>query len=393
MLNTPLPPWPSFSEREAEIASEVLLTNRVNSWTGDQTRKFECEFASYIGAEHAIAIANGTLALELCLLAGGITAGDEVIVTPRTFLASVSCIVRVGARPVFADVDMNTGNITADSISEVLSTKTKAVICVHLGGIPCDMDPIMSLASEHNLFIIEDCAQAHGAIYKGKKVGSIGHCSAFSFCQDKIMTTAGEGGMFVSNDRALWEKAWSYKDHGKSWDAVFNQEHTDGFRWLHESFGSNYRMTEIQSAIGRYQLSKLDEWLEVRERNSNMLDKVAEEFDFLRVYQPYQDVEAARYKHYIYVDPDKLPEGWNRDRISAALNQLGIPCFQGSCSEVYLEKAFANTGYSPDSRLENAKTLGEVSLCFLVHPTITEEIMSDVCNKLRQFLLGICKEG
>src|SRR5690606_11358648 len=201
--------------------------------------------------KYAVAVANGTLALDLALKALNVGDGDEVIVTPRTFLASVSCIVTAGATPVFADVDLNTQAISAETIAPVISAKTKAIIVVHLGGMPADMDPIMELARAHNIFVIEDCAQAHGATYKGKSVGSIGHIGAWSFCQDKIMTTGGEGGMVTTNSKDLWSAMWSYKDHGKSWEAVYEREHPPGFRWLHESFGTNWRMTEIQAVIGR----------------------------------------------------------------------------------------------------------------------------------------------
>ncbi|NTW73026.1 MAG: DegT/DnrJ/EryC1/StrS family aminotransferase, partial [Eubacteriaceae bacterium] len=251
MLNTVFPPWPSFTQEEADAVSRVLLSNKVNYWTGQECREFEKEFASWTGSAYAIALANGTLALEVALKALGICHGDEVVVTPRTFIASASCIVAMGAVPVFADVDRNTQNISADTITKVLTPKTKAVICVHLAGMPCDMDPIMDMAKQYGLYVIEDCAQAHGAKYKGRPVGSIGHIGAWSFCQDKIMTTGGEGGMVTTNDRALWSSMWEYKDHGKSWNAVYEQEHPQGFRWLHESFGSNYRMLEMQAAIGR----------------------------------------------------------------------------------------------------------------------------------------------
>ncbi|MFA0697837.1 DegT/DnrJ/EryC1/StrS family aminotransferase, partial [Vibrio sp. 10N.222.49.C9] len=179
--------------------------------------------------------------------------GDEVITTPRTFLASASSIVTSGASPVFADEDLNSQNITAQSIEAVLTPNTKAVIVVHLAGMPAEMDDIMALSKKHGFYVIEDCAQAHGAKYKGKSVGTIGHIGAWSFCQDKIMTTGGEGGMVTTNDKALWSKMWSYKDHGKSFDAIYNREHPPGFRWLHESFGTNWRMTEMQAVIGRIQ--------------------------------------------------------------------------------------------------------------------------------------------
>ncbi|MGP1613939.1 MAG: DegT/DnrJ/EryC1/StrS family aminotransferase, partial [Pollutimonas bauzanensis] len=244
MLNTPFSPWPSFTSEEADAVREVILSNKVNYWTGQECRKFEKEFAAWAGCDHAVAVSNGTLALDAALKALDIGPGDEVVVTPRTFLASVSCVINAGATPVFAEVDRDSQNITAATIQAVLSDRTRAVICVHLAGWPCDMDPIMALASEHGLYVIEDCAQAHGAQYKGRSVGSIGHIGAWSFCQDKIMTTGGEGGMATTNDRALWSRMWSLKDHGKSWDAIYQREHKPGFRWLHESFGTNWRMME-----------------------------------------------------------------------------------------------------------------------------------------------------
>ncbi|NLC10461.1 MAG: DegT/DnrJ/EryC1/StrS aminotransferase family protein, partial [Gammaproteobacteria bacterium] len=236
MLNTPFSPWPSFSEEEANAVRDVVLSNKVNYWTGQEGREFEQEFAAWSGTQHAIALMNGTVALDVALQALGVGKGDEVIVTSRTFLASVSSIVNAGAVPVFAEVDVDSQNITAATIAAVLTPRTRAIICVHLAGWPCDMDPIMQLAEQHNLFVIEDCAQAHGATYKGKPVGSIGHVGAWSFCQDKIMTTGGEGGMVTTNDTDLWKTMWALKDHGKSWDAVYEREHAPGFRWLHESF-------------------------------------------------------------------------------------------------------------------------------------------------------------
>lgn len=222
MLNTSLSPWPCFTQEEADAVSKVLLSNKVNYWTGNECRKFEKEFAAFAGTRYAVALSNGTLALDVALKAMGIGAGDDVIVTSRTFLASASCIVNAGANPVFADVDLNSQNISAETVKAVLTPNTKAIIVVHLAGMPAEMDGIMALAKEHNLWVVEDCAQAHGAKYKGKSVGSIGHVGAWSFCQDKIMTTGGEGGMVTTNDKELWSKMWSYKDHGKSYDAVYH---------------------------------------------------------------------------------------------------------------------------------------------------------------------------
>ena len=256
MLNTPFSPWPSFSEEEVEAVARVMRSNRVNYWTGEECRKFEREFAEWAGSRHAVALANGTLALDVALHGLGIGPGDEVVVTPRTFLASVSCVVNAGGVPVFADVDRDSGNSTAETIAAVLTPRTRAVIPVHLAGWPCDMDPIMDLAADHGLKEIEDCAQAHGARYKGRSVGTIGHVGAWSFCQDKIITTGGEGGMVTTDDPEVWSRMWSFKDHGKSWEAVYEREHAPGFRWLHESFGTNWRMLEMQAAIGRSEVMR-----------------------------------------------------------------------------------------------------------------------------------------
>lgn len=383
MLNTPFSPWPSFTDEEADAARAVILSNRVNYWTGDLCRRFEEEFAAWCGCAHAIALANGTVALDLALKALGIGPGDEVVVTPRTFLASASCIVNAGAIPVFADVDRNSQNITAESIRQVLSPRTRAIICVHLAGWPCDMDPIMALAAEFDLKVIEDCAQAHGARYKGRPVGSIGHVGAWSFCQDKIMTTAGEGGMVTTNDRDLWSRMWSFKDHGKSWDAVYEREHPPGFRWLHESFGTNWRMIEVQAAIGRIQLGRMAEWHRARLANARTIWQVAATIDGLRVPVPDEGVEHAAYKCYVFVEPARLRAGWDRDRIVQEMMDAGVPCYSGSCSEIYLEKAFDGTGWRPAERLPVARELGESSLMFLVHPTLSAAEIDKTCATLR----------
>lgn len=386
MLNTPFSPWPSFTEEEASAASNVLLSNKVNYWTGLECREFEKEFADWTGCEYAIALGNGTQALDAALKALSISSGDEVITTPRTFLASASSIVSSGATPVFADVDLRTQVINADSIEQVLTEKTKAVVVVHLAGISAEMDGIMELSEKHGFYVIEDCAQAHGAKYKGRSVGSIGHIGAWSFCQDKIMTTGGEGGMVTTNNRELWSCMWSYKDHGKSWDAVYDKEHPPGFRWLHDSFGTNWRMTEMQAAIGRIQLRRMAEWHRQRLDNANAIWDCAKKLQGLKVSEVPDYIEHAAYKCYVFIEPDLLRKGWNRDRIMGEINNHGVPCFSGSCSEVYLETAFEGTTWRPSSRLPVAKELGEISLMFLVHPTLTKEEIVKTCNILESVM-------
>jgi dTDP-4-amino-4,6-dideoxygalactose transaminase len=379
MLHNPLAPWPCFTPEEVDAVASVLASNKVNYWTGEECRHFEREFAAWAGTSHAIALANGTLALDLALQGLGIgsvnggSADDEVVVTPRTFIASISCAVNAGAKPVFADVDRNSGNICAETIAAVLTSHTKAVIPVHLGGWPCDMDPIMVLADVHGFKVIEDCAQAHGARDKGRSVGSIGHVGAWSFCQDKIMTTGGEGGMVTCNDADLWSRMWSFKDHGKSWDAVYNRQHPPGFRWLHESIGTNWRMLEMQAAIGRIQLSRMHDMTRQREENSARLSTALARYPHaIRVPVPLENQEHACYRLYAFVEQDGLRAGWDRDRIVAECTAVGAPVFQGTCSEAYLEKAFEGTPFRPKERLPVARQLSETSLMFLVHPTITE---------------------
>jgi dTDP-4-amino-4,6-dideoxygalactose transaminase len=384
MLNTKFSPWPSFTQEEADAVQNVLLSNKVNYWTGQEGREFEKEFASFSDSSYAVALGNGTLALDVALKAMNVGVGDEVISTPRTFLASVSSIVTAGAKPVFADVDLNSQNITAESIEAVLTSKTKAVIVVHLAGMPAEMDAIMALSAKHGFYVIEDCAQAHGAKYKGRSVGSIGHAGAWSFCQDKIMSTGGEGGMVTTNDESLWKAMWSYKDHGKSWDAIYNKEHPPGFRWLHESFGTNWRMTEMQAAIGRIQITRMVSWTESRQSYAKQIDNAASGFDLIRLVEVPEYSEHAEYKHYMFIKPELLANGWDRDRIVNEIVAAGVPCFQGSCSEVYLEKAFDGTGFRPEKRLVNAVELGETSLMFLVHPTLTQTEIDKTVNVIKQ---------
>lgn len=386
MLNTPFSPWPSFTAEEAEAVQRVLLSNKVNYWTGNECREFEREFADWCGSRHAVALSNGTLALDAALKALGIGPGDEVVVTPRTFIASVSCVVNAGATPVFADVEADSGNLSARTIEQVLTPRTRAVICVHLAGWPCDMDPIMALAGQHGLKVIEDCAQAHGARYKGRSVGSIGHVGAWSFCQDKIMSTGGEGGMVTTSDDTLWRSMWAYKDHGKSYAAVYERQHPPGFRWLHESFGTNWRMLEIQAVIGRIQLQRMVTWHQQRAWNAKMISDTCRQINALRVPDIGEDLQHACYKFYVYVKPQMLADGWSRDRIVEEINSQGVPCFQGSCSEVYLERAFEGSGWRPEQRLPVAKHLGETSLMFLVHPTLTAVEIQKTCKSIRHVM-------
>lgn len=381
------PSWPVFDADERNAVIAVLASGKVNYWTGSIGREFERDYAAHTGRKHAVALHNGTLALELALYAYGIGAGDEVITSPRTFIASASAAAMRGAKPVFADIDPDTQNITADTIAHAITPRTRAVIPVHLAGWPCEMDKIMALAKQHDLIVIEDCAQAHGAMWQGRPVGSFGHAAAFSFCQDKVITTGGEGGMLVLDDEQAWARAWAFKDHGKSYDAVYNRQYPPGFRWVHESFGTNWRMLEIQAAIGRIQLKKLQKWVSLRQRNAGILRERLSPLPALRIPWPAGPVNHAFYRFYAFVRPELVKTEWSRDRILAAIAENGIPCSVGSCPEIYLERAFEHSGLNSDRRLPIAKELGETSLAFLVHPTLAEEDMNRAADVISDVVI------
>ncbi len=374
--------WPNYSKQEANKVKEILLSNKVNYWTGQECKKFEEEFAKWSDCKFAISLSNGSVALELALKSLDLKPSDEVIVTPRSFIASVTCVLNAGAKPIFSDIDLQSGNLNAELISEKITSNTKAIICVHIGGIPCDMDPIMKLAKKNNLIVIEDASQAHGAKYNGKSVGSIGDIGTWSFCQDKIITTGGEGGMITTNNKNIWKKIWSMKDHGKNYDLVSKKPNKPGFRWLHSNLGSNFRMTEMQAAIGRIQLTKMTKWTNQRLRNAKILLKELNEFqDILSIPITPENSVNAYYRLYAFLKIEKLKKGWNREKLIEELNKKGTQCFTGSCSEIYLEKIFKKHPSKPKKRLNNSKKIGDSSICFLVDPGIkNKEIKKDAAN-------------
>ncbi len=383
--------WPFFDSDEIQKVSNCLISGKVNYWTGDEGKLFESEFSEFIGTNYSIAMANGTLALNAAYSSLGLSEGDEFITTPRTFLATSTAGIELGAKPIFADVEKRSGCISADTIEPLITKNTKLISVVHLAGWPADMEKIMNLANSYNLKVVEDCSQAHGASINDKSVGGFGHVSTWSFCQDKIISTGGEGGMVSTDSRKLWDYMWSLKDHGKSWDKVYKASHAEGFRWLHESLGSNFRLSNLQSAIGRCQIRKLNNWHEIRKRNSKILIETLKDLSLLRLETPDEEYEHAWYKFYCYLYPERLSDGWSRDKIVYEINQAGYPAFHGGCSEIYLEEFFIRNNLSPKVRLKVAKELGETSLMFLVHPTITLEQMTEYADVIRSIIYRSCK--
>jgi dTDP-4-amino-4,6-dideoxygalactose transaminase len=374
--------WPVFDDDEIAAVERVLRSGRVNYWTGTETRDFEQAFAKYIGSDYAVALANGTVALELALRSLGIGPGDDVIVTSRSFVASASAVSLCGASPVFADVDPVSQNVTADTIEDVITASTRAVLVVHLGGWPCDMAPIIELADEQGLVVIEDCAQALGSSIGGRSVGTWGHVAAWSFCQDKIMTTGGEGGMLTTNDPKIFNRAWSYKDHGKNLEKLEGTSPGPSFKWVHDSIGTNWRMTEIQAAIGNVALPKVAGWVEHRRALAAVLDEYFSSHEAFRTTVPGDDMRHVYYKYYVFVRPERLPAGVSRDSLLEALHERDVPAYTGICGEIYREEAFEDSGFAPDDRHVNAKELSETAIMIPIHPNLSDRAVLDVARAI-----------
>lgn len=364
--------WPVFESDEMAAVQSVLESGKVNYWTGSVTREFEHAWGQKVGTKFGLAAMNGTVTMELAMIALGVGPGDEVVVPSRTFVATALAVMNRGAIPIFADVDPMSGNVTAETIAKVLTPKTRAIIPVHIGGWPCEMAPIMELARQRNLFVIEDCAQAHGARIDGQMVGSFGDINSWSFCQDKIMTLGGEGGAVTTDNEAWWKAMWAFKDHGKCYDTVYHKHHEPGFRWLHEGQGTNWRMLEVQAAIGLCQIQKLDAWVEKRRRLARILTEALSGQANLVIPEAPSNFTHSYYRWYAKLDPASLKEGWTRDRVCDEVSKRGSVCQVGSCSEIYLEKAFDH-GLRPASRLPEAHVWTQQSLVLLTHPTLKEE--------------------
>lgn len=381
--------WPLYEEDEIAAVAEVLRSGRVNSLHhGENCRAFEAGFANLCRMPYAISLANGTVALELALRALGVGPGCEVIIPARSFFATASCVVAVGATPVFADIDLVSQGIDPLSVQQMLTPRTRAVLCVHLGGWPCGVEDLKTICEDHGLFLIEDCAQAHGATVKGRPVGSFGDAAAFSFCTDKIISTGGEGGMLLLRDQGAYEWAWSYKDHGKRRSLVETGSIGSHFRWLHHSFGTNLRMTEIQAAIGLCHLAKLPAWLTARRRNATMFREAFEGISGIQVDAPSASISPAFYKFYARVDAQIFPEPGARDAIANTISSRGPVCGSGSCPEIYREKAFDSGPFASKRDLPNARSLGGCSLMFQCDHTLSVDDIGEIADIATSVIAG-----
>ncbi|HET9638044.1 MAG TPA: DegT/DnrJ/EryC1/StrS family aminotransferase [Allosphingosinicella sp.] len=374
--------WPFYADDEIQAVTDVLRSGRVNQWTGGEVFEFQDALVRTFGGKHCIALANGSLALELPLRAFGIGPGDEVVAAPRTFVASATCAMLVGATPVFADVDPDSGNITAESIEAVLTERTRAIIPVHIAGWPCDMPAIMALAERRGLLVIEDCAQSHGAEIDGRPAGSFGQAAALSFCQDKIISTGGEGGATLFKDEAAYEWAWSFKDHGKNRRKAEAPPGPE-FRWVHDGVGTNWRLTGPQAAIGLKQLDKLAGWNAVRTRNAHIWAEALAGVPGLRVPLPGPRFRHAYYRFNFYLEPGA--EGARAEILKRA-KEAGLALSAGSCSEVYREKAFSDL---PPPDLPNARAMTDSSLAVAVHPTLRPDRLQLRAARLAELIRAV----
>jgi dTDP-4-amino-4,6-dideoxygalactose transaminase len=385
-----------YNKKQIDSVVKILKKNQTNYWTGEECKNFEKEFSNYHNIKYSVAVSNGSVALEIVLKALKLKPTAAVIVAPRSFIISASCVLNMGLKPIFADVDLN-GNVNIEGIKKAYKPGVKAIIVVHLNGLSCDLDPIVKFAKEKKLYLIEDCSQAHGAIYKGKKVGTFGDIATWSFCQDKIISTGGEGGMISTNNKKLWEKCWSYKDHGKNYNSVFYKKHKTGFRWLHDNLGSNYRMTEIQAAIGRIQLKSLDNQLKIRNGIANIyLNELNDYYQKYHLLQkpdfkcqtcPFKQNEKkcnkclhAFYRLNLFINKNKIKQ----IELIEQLNKNKINCSVGSCPEIYREKIFKKFKFYPKQRLSNAKLLGETSLMFPIDPARSMAKVKTEINSIKK---------
>ncbi len=379
--------WPTFAEDEIEAVARVLRSGKVNQWTGPEVFAFERACEAKFGGGPGIALANGSVALELILKAFGIGPGDEVIVTPRSFVASAFCVMLLGATPVFADVEADSGNISPATVAPLINARTKAIIPVHLAGWPVDIEGLMALAAPRGIKVIEDCAQAHGATIDGRSVGDFGDAAAFSFCQDKIISTGGEGGYISIRDEAAAARAWSFKDHGKNRAKMAAPATNPGvFKWVHDSVGTNWRLTGPQAAIGIAQLAKLDAWTEARTRNAAIWAAALEGVSGISVPMPDARLRHAFYKFYFYLEAAEADAARLRAQILQQAAAEGIRLFSGSCSEMYREEAFAALP-APDCPV--ARRMSGNALMVEVHPTLRTDLVEQRAGRLAAIIKAV----
>tara|TARA_B100000767_G_C19747383_1_gene529176 strand:- start:627 stop:1799 length:1173 start_codon:yes stop_codon:yes gene_type:complete len=361
--------WPNFSKNLISKVGRILSSGKINYIDGPYGKKFEKEFSKFVGNRYSIAICNGTAALEVAIKSLKLAKNSEIIVPSRSFFASAACIVNTGHIPIFADVDLLTQNISLDDIKKKISKRTKAIICVHLAGLPCNMHDIKKLANKNKIKIIEDCSQAHGASIDNMQVGSFGDVSTWSFCNDKIISTLGEGGMISTNKKIIYDFCKTYINHGS---VLQNNKNSEKFIYNKDYFGTNLRITEIQSIAGLEQLKDLRKVQIKRERMSKDYFHVTSKYqNYIYSYFPLKNIKCAWYRFYFFLKTDMKEYQKIRFKIIKNLKKNDLKCFTGSCPEIYLEKSFKKLKNFKVRRLINSKILGETSIALDINHTLT----------------------
>lgn len=356
---------PVLGEEEEEAVRSVLQSGILTQ--GEKVKSFEAAFATYIGADYAVAVTNGTIALDVALKTLGIDPGDEVIVPAFSFVATSNCVLFQKAKPIFADIDRRSFNIAPLDVREKITPKTKAIIAVHMFGQPAKMKELKEIAHDHGIFLIEDAAQAHGAEYKGKKVGSLGDIGCFSFYATKNMTT-GEGGIITTNNDELTRKANLLRDHGQT------------RKYHHAVLGYNYRMSELSAAVGLVQLKKLDEFNEKRRKNAEMLTKGIEEIHGIT--PPYVE-KHTKHVFYQYVVSVEDDYALSRNELAQHLQRMGVGVAIHYPTPIYKQPLYRKSSYDKAACPATEESCKRV-LSLPVHPSVTEEDIQYITDVLKR---------
>ena len=369
--------WPSFTSKEINQVSLILKSGKVNYWTGKYCKIFEKNFSNYHKIKYSVTVNSGTSALECAIKSLNLKQGSEIITTPRSYYTSASSIINCGMKPKFSDISIDSQNLDPIKLEKSINKKTKAIICVHLSGYPCDMNRILKIAKENKIYVIEDCSQAHGASILNKKVGSFGDISAWSFCQDKIISTGGEGGMVATNKLTLYKKVLSIKDNGRNYEKIKRISYSGSFNYIHDFIGSNYRMTEIQAIIGISQLKRLDQMILRRNSNAKVFNNYFHDLDNIFLLLQNSKNTNAYYRYYLFVKKSK-----NQKILINKIRSKGIECIAGSCPEIYLEKYFKNNFKVKE--MFGAKYLATRSVCLKVDQTLDIKIIHQQAKIIRK---------
>lgn len=393
--------WPVFNKNDERAILEVLRSGKwCRTFSGSRTEEFEEAFARFQGARYGLAVANGTVAIELALRMLGITIGDEVIIPAVTFIATASAVAQLGAIPVFTDIDIDTGQIDANSIKENITPRTKGVVVVHYGGYPVNFDKIIPVVKRNKLFLVEDCAHAHGTEWKDRKVGTFGDFGCFSFQQTKSLTS-GDGGAVITNSKKLYEKAVLTHNIGR----ILGKP-----TYRHEVLSSNYRMTEFQGALLLNQLKRLPEQTELKHENGEWLADKINGIQGLSSLKPDQRITKRGYYYFVFRYDKREFSGLSRDKFIEALNAEGVPCWGGYGSPVYRYTAFRKkqltkilperVGHLPNYErlnLQNSEQFCKEQVVIPHHVLLSERkylrLIPEAILKVRQNIRELVKES